>query len=139
MSGFEVFTKRMVPLAKQPYVTIQRRGVISLNAAAHAAIGSPEAIELLYDRDERLVGLRAVDATAEHAYPIRGQAGKPSGPFMVSGTAFVRHYGIDTSASRRWLGSAEDGLLVIDLKQPGTVVTSNRGGTSSKDASGASG
>ena len=39
-TGFEVFDKRMTPLAKAPSVTIQRRGVISLNRVAHDLINN---------------------------------------------------------------------------------------------------
>lgn len=126
MPNFETFTKRMAPLAKKPYVTIQKRGTISLNAAAHAALGEPDAVELLYDRNERVVGLRAVSKEAEHAYALRAQAGKNVGPFIVSGTAFAKYYKIDTTVSRRWVGQLEGDILCIDLKQPGTEVTSNR-------------
>jgi hypothetical protein len=124
--NFETFTKRMTPLVKQPYVTIQKRGTISLNASAHAALGSPEAIELLYDAQEKIIGFRGVAKTAEHAYPVRAQAGKSVGPYIVSGTAFVRYYGIDTTVSRRFVGALEGNVLCIDLKLEGTVVTSNR-------------
>lgn len=126
MPNFETFTKRMAPLAKKPYVTIQKRGTISLNAAAHAALGEPEAVELLYDRDERIVGLRAVSREAEHAYALRPQAGKSVGPYIVSGTAFAKYYKIDTSVSRRWVAQLEGDILCIDLKEAGTEVTSNR-------------
>ncbi len=126
MPNFETFTKRMTPLVKQPYVTIQKRGTISLNASAHAALGSPEAIELLYDSGEQIVGFRGVPKTAEHAYPLRAQAGKSVGPYIVSGTAFVRYYGIETTVSRRFVATMQDDVLCIDLKLEGTIVTSNR-------------
>lgn len=130
VAGFEVFTKRMVPLAKAPYVTIQRRGTISFNAAAYSALGEPSALELLFDAERNLVGFRPVDDTAEHAYGVRNQSGKPTGPYVLSGTAFVKYYGIDTSVSRRWPATFQDErLLVLDLNAPGTVVTSNRTAT----------
>lgn len=128
MPNFETFTKRMAPLVKAPYVTIQKRGTISLNAAAHAAIGSPEAVELLYDKSARIVGFRPVDKSAEHAYPLRTSGGKAVGPYILSGTAFTKYYGIDTTVSRRWVGRMVDGVLCIDLTEPGTEVTSNRSG-----------
>ena len=34
---FEVFDKRMTPLAKAPAVTIQKRGVISLNVSVNGS------------------------------------------------------------------------------------------------------
>jgi hypothetical protein len=112
----------MVPLVKQPYVTIQRRGTISLNASAHDQLGAPEAVELLYDKDERIVGFRAVPKEAEHAYGLRA-AGKT---YVVSGTAFTKYYKIDTSVSRRWAARMDGDVLCVDLKSDGTEVTSNR-------------
>lgn len=131
---FETFTKRMVPLTKDPYVTIQSRGVMSFNKSAWVLLGEPKAVELLYDADEKMIGVRAVDPAVEHAYPIRSAANETT--FMVSGTAFVKYYGIDTSESRRRPVELIDGIVCIDLKNPGTVVT---GARSKKNASPASG
>src|SRR6266508_5021599 len=106
----------MAPMVKQPFVTIQKRGTISLNAAAHAMLGSPEAVELLYDPHEKIIGLRPVAKESEHAYPLRAQAGKAVGPYLVSGTAFTKYYKIDTQVSRRWVGHVDNGVLCVDLK-----------------------
>jgi hypothetical protein len=125
VANFETFTKRMVPLAKRPYITIQRRGTLSINRPAYDVLGAPEAVELLYDPERRIVGLRAVDAMAEHAYPVRG-AGKSATSFLIAGTAFTKYYGITTDVSRRWPAEIDGGILVIDLRADGTEVTSNR-------------
>ena len=126
MPNFEVFTKRMVPLVKSPYVTIQKRGTLSLNAAAHAALGSPDAVELLYDATERVMGIRGVPDDAAHAYPLRAQGGKESGPYLVSGRAFTGYDNIDTRVSRRYSAAMSDGVLCVDLRSDGTEVSSNR-------------
>ena len=42
-------------------------------------------------------------------------------PFEVSA-----HYGIDTTATRRWKPFVEDGMLCVDLSTEGTVITGNR-------------
>lgn len=136
MLNFEVFAKRMVPLTKQPYVTIQRRGTISLNAAARAALGSPDAVELLFDDAERVIGIRGAAADSGHAFPLRAQGGKQSGPYLISGHAFTVYYGIDTSASRRWPGELIDDILCVDLKEPGVEVTSNRSAVSPRMVNG---
>jgi len=121
---FEVFTKRMVPLAKAPYVTIQRRGTFSFNKSAWVAMGEPEAIEFMYDHVEKVIGLHKVEPTTEHAYPLRGV--KSDGPWIASGTAFTKYFGIDTEISLRFPARFEGDLLCIDLKDGGTEVTSNR-------------
>ncbi|MCT2586047.1 hypothetical protein [Actinophytocola gossypii] len=128
MPKFEVFTKRMVPLAEKPYVTIQKRGNLALNKSAHAALGEPKAVELLFDPEAKVIGFRAIETDVEHAYPIRSQGGKDIGPYLVAGTAFTKYYGIDTTMARRFPATMDDGVLCIDLSQPGTVVSSNRKG-----------
>ncbi|WP_219419672.1 hypothetical protein [Pseudonocardia nigra] len=125
--AFEVFDKRLTPLSKAPIVTIQKRGVMSLNRAAHALIGDAETVELLYDRDERIVGIRPVADDVPHGYPVRPQsATKSTGPLLIAGTAFVQYYGIDTTTSRRWTPTLRDGVLCIDMKEPGTPIVGNR-------------
>jgi hypothetical protein len=126
--GFEVFNKRLAPLSKTPSVTIQKRGLMSLNRAAYALLGEPKAVELLYDREERVIGLRPVSEDVPHAYPLRAQSSKQqAGPLMLAGTAFTQHYDIDTSVSRRWVPRMRGEVLCIDLKQEGVEATSNRG------------
>lgn len=125
--AFEVFDKRLTPLTKAPTVTIQKRGVMSLNRAAHALIGDADTVELLYDRDERVVGIRPTSDDVPHAYPVRPQsANKATGPLLIAGTAFVQYYGIDTTTSRRWSPTVQDGILCIDLKEGGTPIVGNR-------------
>ena len=128
MPQFETFKKRMVPLKKAPFVTIQKRGTRSFNAAAHAALGNPEAVELLYDPSEKIIGVRAVAPEVEHAYPLRSPSQKDQS-FILSGRAFTRYYDIPTDISTRYPAYLDGDILCIDLKQEGTVVTSNRSGT----------
>lgn len=125
MPNFETFTKRMVPLSKEPFITIQRKGILSLNASAFALLGSPPAVELLYDPDENIVGLRAIDVAAAHAYPVR-PTGANEHTYLVSGSAFTNHYNISTDRTTRRAAKLHDDVLCIDLNEAGTSVTSNR-------------
>ncbi|MDX3190324.1 hypothetical protein PV458_18090 [Streptomyces sp. MN03-5084-2B] len=125
---FEVFTQKMAPLARVPSVTIQKRGLMSMNRSAYALLGEPSAVELLFDSDEKVVGLRAVDETVPHAYPVRPQSkNKETGPLLVAATAFTQYYGLDTTVSKRWVPVLKDNILCIDLKEPGAIATGNRG------------
>lgn len=125
--AFEVFDKRLTPLAKAPIITIQMRGIFSMNRAAYALIESPTHVELLYDKDERVIGIRAVGDDVPHGYEVRAQTkDKVSGPVIVAGTAFTQYYKIDTNVSRRWTPTVENGILRIDLKEPGVEIKGNR-------------
>ncbi len=123
---FETFKRQRAPATGEPAITIQKRGTFSLNLPAHSALEAPEAVELLYDRERRLVALRKVDPSTEHAYVVR-PLGKGNSTWLISGMAFAAYYGIVTDIARRWIGRLEDGMLVIDLNEPGTEVTSGRG------------
>lgn len=121
---FEVFDKRMAPLAKAPSVTIQKRGIFSINKAAHKLIGEADTVELLFDKEEQIIALRPSEDA--HAYTVRSQSARDTGQVVLSATAFTQYYGIDTSQSRRWTPYAADGMLCIDLKSHSAVVKGNR-------------
>ena len=112
---FETFTRQR--RAGQPFVTIQKKGVISLNRAAFDALGSPEFVELLFDRDAQLVALRRVESSVEHAYQVRAPVTNHA-TWLISGGAFLTYYEIDSSESVRRAARVEDDLLIIDLKDP---------------------
>jgi hypothetical protein len=122
---FETFKRQRPPVSPEPALTIQKRGTLSLNAAAYEALDSPEGIELLYDRDERLIGLRKIAPTVDHAYVVR-PLGRGGTNWLISGRSFTRFYGIPTEPARRWLARTDGDMLVVDLKEPGTEVVGAR-------------
>lgn len=130
MPGFETFTRRLVPLAREPALTLQKRGAISLNTSAYAALGGPCAVELLFDRELSVVGLRPVQPTCGHAYPVRSASGNGAGPFVVSALAFLKYFDLCRDVSMRWDAYLEGDVLCADVGAPGTAVTSNRAGRS---------
>jgi hypothetical protein len=114
---FETFTRQR-KADRQPYVTMQKKGVISLNKAAFDALEQPDSVELLYDSESRLVALRKVDSSVEHAYQVRAPV-ENHATWLVSGAAFVSYYEIDNSESIRRPARREADLLIIDLNHPG--------------------
>jgi len=136
MPRFETFHRGDVAWSADPFVTIQRRRMISLNAAAFLALGSPDSVELLFDPEARIVGLRGVPHTRDTAHHVRTSSSK-SGPYLISATAFLRHHDIEVKVSTRWSAYLEDDVLCVDIDSAGTPVTSNRADTGRpRDASG---
>ena len=123
--GFEVYDKRAAVASKHPYVTIQRAGPFSFNQAAYELMGSPKAVELLYDRDTERVAFRPTAPDRPRAFPVRAQ-GKNAVTHMVAGQSFTKYYGIDTSVARRYAPTMEDDLLVVDLRGDSVEVTGPR-------------
>lgn len=114
---FETFTRQR-RTGRQPFVTIQKKGVISLNGAAFEALDSPDSVELLYDAEASLVGLRKVDSSLPHSYQVRAPV-ENHATYLISGAAFMSYYEIDNSRSVRRPARLEGDLLVIDLNDPG--------------------
>lgn len=124
---FVVYQKGSAPVATVPVVTVQKKGLIALNRAAYAMIGDPEAVELLWDEDRKIIGLRPSELTNPNAYPARPQsANSTKGPILVAGTKFTQFIGMDTSRAMRWIPTIEDEILCIDISKPGQPANSNR-------------
>jgi hypothetical protein len=123
--AFEVFKRQRAPSSTDPTVTIQKTGRLSLNQAAFAQLGHPKFVELLYDRDQRLIGLRKVTKSVHHGYPVRPVSVNASS-WVVSGKAFLDFYDITIDATRRWIAQTQGQTLVVDLKRLGEKVGRDR-------------
>jgi len=86
----------------EPMLTLQRRGLISMNLAAFKALGEPAAVALLYDADEGIVALRKVARTYHNGYPVRKQQNSRS--YLVGATGFTSYHRINTDVPKRYMG-----------------------------------
>ncbi|HLZ81585.1 MAG TPA: hypothetical protein VKP04_08135 [Ktedonobacteraceae bacterium] len=96
-----------------------------MNLKAYQLLQSPASVELNYDPDEKLVGIRAIKPTDERGYAVRKQGHNNTG-YEVAAQAFTKHWGIDTSIARRYKAYMEGAFLVVDLKQEGEDATGVR-------------
>lgn len=121
--AFEVFDKRSSPMKGAPSVTVQRRGIVSINGPAHQLIEGARVVELLFDKDRRVMAIRPAEPSPR-TYEMR----KPSksGQTLVSAIAFMEAYDIDTTVSRRYEPFEEDGMLCIDFNGPSIEIQGNR-------------
>ena len=126
MPNFETFKRGLLQIPAEPQITILRRGILSLNKPAHSALGSPDAVELLYDPCERVVGLRPVDPRAENSYIVRRPRSGGRGPFVITAMAYAKLYDIDTTKSLRRDAYLDNGVLCVCLNDAAIAVTSNR-------------
>lgn len=135
VDDFEVFDRSSAPKPTHPFVTVQRRGLLSLNQAACDLLGAPTAVQLLYSRARNVIGIRAGDPGDPRSYPVRVQ-GERGRTYLVAGAAFTQHYGIPTTEARRYQARMVGDMLTINLNENAPVVTGPR----SKDrAEGANG
>ncbi len=113
------------PSETRPQITVQRRGTLALNPAAFEVLSSPAAVELLFDADCQIVGLRASATTAVNAYPVRG-VGQPATRYLIAGAAFTKYYGIAADIARTWYATLQDAILCIDLKTAGIELSGDQ-------------
>jgi hypothetical protein len=128
---FERFDKRHIAIAGSPFATIQQGGrVMTINRVAYEMLGGPQAVELLYSKQNRVIGVRQVSPKEPYAFPLRGQGrrGKEPSNYLVAIQAFTKHYGIDTSVAMRYPVEMQEDILTIPLDR-GTVATGPRAKT----------
>ena len=56
---------------KEPRVTLGAKGTFYLNGIAYAAMGEPAAVEMLFDGNRRVIGLKPTDPTKRNAFAIK--------------------------------------------------------------------
>jgi hypothetical protein len=125
MPKFEVFSRESARSREEPMFTLQARGLLSLNSAVFRALGEPEAVELLYDAEERIIALRGVDKGDPNAYAVRKQSGTQS--YLVATQGFLSFHGIKPVMAQRFLAhDYGDGVWGLVLTE-GRPVTNRRG------------
>jgi len=128
MRDWEVYDRKAKPRVTEPHVTLQASGTFSMNAAAYEALGSPDAVDLMYSRSDKVVGFRPSEPGAPHSYPIKPQQNART--FQTGGKAFCTYFGIPTGQARRFAAKMVEGVLEVDLK--GDAVAVGRNGQPSK-------
>lgn len=77
----------------------------------------------MYNRSTNQIGIRAASDAEPYAFLVRSTKGTST---HVAGMSFCTAYGIDRAVTRRWRVELVDGLVVLDLREQGQTVTSNR-------------
>lgn len=119
--GYVTFTGYHAPSTNRtPSITIQQRGVISINRAAYDLLQRPEWVRLGYRAEDHSIEIRACAPGEEGATLVRKQP--HTSAHYVAGLAFTHWHGIDTTVARAYTPTLEDGAFYLDLAK-GRVVT----------------
>jgi hypothetical protein len=103
-----------------PAVSITKQGQISLNRRAWEALEQPKTVDLLYDREAAIIGIRPAtsDETAMRVHIPKN----PAGSYVISGAGFLRYFGVEHAKAARYPARLDDDpqlptqILVIDLR-----------------------
>ena len=103
-------------------VTLGPNKTIGMNEHAYLAIGSPAAVELMFDTGRNMIGLRPCDPEKKNAFLVRSRLrGKH---YQISSGAFLNHFDIKPTRTMLFerVDIEPDGTLALDLSVT-TVVT----------------
>lgn len=90
---WDIFTgKQFGYVTKGVRVTLGSRGTFYMNKAAFEALGSPVAVEMLFDTGRRRIGLRPVHPMSPHGFKIMPHS--KGGYHRLSAASFCHHHSI---------------------------------------------
>ena len=113
---FTEFRLKGAALSHQaPNVSISRNGNLTLNRPAMELIRDAGRVVLLFDDEDRRIGLRPA-ADESHARPARPSSGQRT--WTISAEGFLKQFGVVHSEGRSYEPTEQDGVLVIDLNRP---------------------
>ncbi len=117
ISHWEEFKPGPTPkLEERLHATLSRKGLIFLNGNIHELMGGPDAVVLLFDKINSVIGLNPVSPNVSNAFRLKP---KPPGRHrIIHASPFCRHYGIAVDNTTVFLNPQidEDGVLRLDLK-----------------------
>ncbi len=110
---FELFKNRAVRHVKEPAATVQARAAFTLNAAALDHIDNAETVHLLYDSEDKRVGIEKAEATSPYGYATR-PVGKGSSR-LISAKTFMDTHRISYKETTPLRVSFEGDMVVLDV------------------------
>lgn len=101
---------------RKPYISVQKKGRVSLNTVALGDLGNPTHVVLLFDPETLEFGVRAAKPEEMHAYKLRKETGGTAASASV--LALWSYYDIDADRhAGRYLAKKTGNILAISLNE----------------------
>ncbi len=110
---FEVFTQTNPIRENGPALTLRKDGSVTINAAAYELLDRPNFVELLYARDQHILGIRTCAPTVAHARIIQRDKGDTR--TSVSTRSLLKFYGIEGARGVRGTTRQYGDVLAVQL------------------------
>ena len=105
-------------------VTLGERHVFYLNKVAYDALGQPAAVELRYDGNRRIIGIKPHDPRRKNAFLVKQHT---TGNYRkIHAAAFCRHYRLGIEGTNLFDGAelTNEGILELPMS---SMITIGRG------------
>ena len=115
--NFERFEdKPRAMTGKEPHVSLFAYGKIYLNRRAIELLGEPDAVALMFDRRQKVIGIQGVPPSRHYAFRLNKKDKRSLGS-TIAATSFLKHYKIHPSETLAFRNPTlnENGILVLDL------------------------
>ncbi len=105
-------------------VTINRDGLIYMNAKAYNAFNRPQKVELYYNRDRDSIALVPDDSRSDDNFPVIERGGG----FIVYASPFTGHHRIKINFTERFSRPeiTNEGHMILDLRDTVSVARLER-------------
>ena len=130
-ANFELFEEGQVELTRERvHVTLNGACRLFFNARALGALGDPDGVALLFDRQRQIIGVMPAALNRKHAYRLRHREGA-SHSRVITVKNFCRHYAIKPEGTLAFPSASvnKDGILMLDLQQAEAVTRQRRNAT----------
>jgi len=107
-------------------VTLGKSRTILLNAHAYEAFGAPAAVELLFDGNRNVIGLKPCDPQKKNAFPFRKS--KQGKHVQIAVGSFLTHFEIKPTRTMLFeeIDIDRDGILSLDMTKTTAVSRGSR-------------
>ncbi len=103
----------------EPRVTLSPKGAIYLNSRAWRAFGSPKHVELKYEPDLKLIGLKPTDPAARNAFRLMPHGKNHK---RIAAAPFCRNFAIRVKRTVLFhQPELRDRILILDLDTTITI------------------
>ena len=103
--------------ARTIHVTLDPRGQFYLNQGAMMKLAEPVAVRLMFNKEERLIGIAAAPLKTKTSFELRSKYGEDAPGRTFRCTPFCKELGILPDRTIMFRDpKIQDGILVLDLK-----------------------
>jgi hypothetical protein len=101
------------------HVTLNRKGLIYLNANAYRLLGRPTGVYLYYNRNKDQIALEPASPRLPETFPVK----ELNKGFLIHASPFCRHFGVRLDTTEKFIRPDidEKGVLRLDLSSTVTV------------------
>lgn len=105
------------PFAERVHVTLNRRNIFCLNAKVFEMLGRPEAVQLLFDKKELVIGLNPAPMNTKGTFRVQPHTNGGTHR-IIHAALFCRQFNIMMDGTSAFLDPRldNDGVLLLDLK-----------------------